>query len=201
VPAAQLDYAEALIRTGAAPEARRQLERLSTDSAADPASMPRTLLLLAQAREAAGDRSAALETYGRLRQDYPSVVQGSDAAQLGQGRLLLAEGKWDEARPLYERALGNADPAVAAAAAFELGEGLRARQQHQDAVEFYMTAAYLGADTPAGRRALLAAGQSFAALRQRDAAEIVYKKLAASKNVEPDLAEAARRELKALGAN
>ncbi len=90
---------------------------------------------------------------------------------------------------------------MAAAAAFELGEGLRARQQHQDAVEFYMTAAYLGGDTPAARRALLAAGQSFTALRQRDAAEIVYRKLVSAKNVEPDLAEAARRELKALGAN
>ena len=64
-----------------------------------------------------------------------------------------------------------------------------------------MTAAYLAGSTPWARRALLGAGQSFAALRQRDAAEIVYRKLAATPNVEPELAEAARRELKALGAN
>jgi len=198
--AAQTDAAEALLRTGAAPDARRQLERLAADAAPDPATTPRVLLLLAQAREATGDRAAALETYARLRQDYPGA-QGGEAGVVGQGKLLVSEGKWDEARPLYERALANSDPAVAAAAAFELGEGLRARSQHQEAVEYYMTAAYLAGSTPWARRALLGAGQSFAALRQRDAAEIVYRKLAATPNVEPELAEAARRELKALGAN
>jgi hypothetical protein len=72
---------------------------------------------------------------------------------------------------------------------------------YQDAVELYMTAAYMSAESPWGRRALLGAGQSFAALRQRDAAEIVYRKLANTKGAEPELTDAARKELKALGAN
>ena len=50
-----------------------------------------------------------------------------------------------------------------------------------------------------GRRALLGAGQSFAALKQRDAAAIVYGKLLAQPDVPADLAEAARQGIAALG--
>src|SRR5206468_280780 len=52
-----------------------------------------------------------------------------------------------------------------------------------------------------GRRALLGAGQSFAALKQPDFAVIVYKKLLASSGIEAELAEAAKKNLRALGAN
>ena len=51
------------------------------------------------------------------------------------------------------------------------------------------------------RRALLGAGQSFSALKQSDSAIIVYKKLLSSKTVEPELAAAAKKNLKALGVN
>ena len=197
--AGELDVSEALLRTGAAPDARRRLEPLAGAAAGDP-RLPRGLLLLAQAREATGDRAGALEVYARLRQDYPAA-QGSTAAELGQARLLQAEGKWAEARPLLERALAQRDPAVAAEAAYQLGEGFRAAGMYQDAAELYMTAAYVSAESPWGRKALLGAGQSFAALRQRDAAEIVYRKLAGAKDAEPELVETARKELRALGAN
>ena len=63
----------------------------------------------------------------------------------------------------------------------------------------YMTAAYLNADSPWARRALVGAGQAFATLKQNDAAVIVYRKLLAINGVEPDLAEAARRGLRAPG--
>jgi len=65
----------------------------------------------------------------------------------------------------------------------------------------YMSAAYLTTDSPWARRALVGAGQVFAALKQNDAAVIVYRKLLAMNGVEPDLAEAARRGLRALGAS
>jgi hypothetical protein len=52
-----------------------------------------------------------------------------------------------------------------------------------------------------GRRALLGAAQSFAALKQSDSAVIVYKKILAGKTVEPELADAAKKGLRALGAN
>jgi TolA-binding protein len=193
----QVDFAEALLRTGAAPEARRRLESFVTGFPDDPRA-PRAMLLLAEAREATGDRAAALEIYARLGQN--PATRGADTALLAQGRLLQAEGKWDQARPLLERALDIADPAVNAEAAYRLGEGFRGASQHQDAIELYMTAAYLAPDSQWGRRALLAAGQSFTALKQKDAAEIVYRKLVAAKDVEAELADAARKELRALGA-
>jgi hypothetical protein len=64
-----------------------------------------------------------------------------------------------------------------------------------------MTAAYLAPDSSWGRKALLGAGQSFAALKQNDSAVIVYKKLVTAKGVEPELAETARKELRTLGVN
>jgi TolA-binding protein len=97
--------------------------------------------------------------------------------------------------------LDTDDPAAAAEAAYRLGEGHRGAGQHAEAVQAYMTAAYLAPDSAWGRKALLGAGQSFAALRQNDSAVIVYRKLVAAKGVEPELADAARKELKALGVN
>jgi len=90
---------------------------------------------------------------------------------------------------------------VAAEAAYRLGEGYRTTGKAQDAVDMYLTAAYLTPDSPWSRRALVGAGQALAALKQNDAAVIVYRKLLATNGVEPDLAEAARRGLRALGAS
>jgi len=84
---------------------------------------------------------------------------------------------------------------------YRMGEGLRAAGRHQQAVESYMMAAYVAPDTPLARRALLGAGQSFTALKQADSAVIVYKKLLAARSVEPELADAAKKGLRALGAN
>jgi hypothetical protein len=43
------------------------------------------------------------------------------------------------------------------------------------------------------------AGQAFAALKQNDAAVIVYRKVLAMNGVEPELVDAARKGLRALG--
>ena len=196
---ARLDQAEALLRTGAAPEARQRLEAFVNGETGDP-RLPRALLLLAQSYETSGDKDKALDIYARLRRDYPAAA-GTERATFGQGRLLQTEGKWEEARPLLQKALDDADPAMAAEAAFRLGEGHRAAGQHADAAQAYLTAAYLAPESGWGQRALLGAGQSFVALKQSDAAVIVYRKLATAKGAEPELADAARKELKALGAN
>ena len=139
-------------------------------------------MLLAEAQEATGDRAAALATYARVA--AAGTAKEKASGLLGQGRLLAADGKWDEARGPLEQALDAGDGAVA-----------------QDAADMYMTAAYLTSDSPWARRALVGAGQAFAALKQNDAAVIVYRKLLATNGVEPDLAEAARRGLRALGAS
>ncbi|HSB42468.1 MAG TPA: tetratricopeptide repeat protein, partial [Methylomirabilota bacterium] len=154
---------------------------------------------LAEAQEATGDRAAALDTYARAA--AAGSPKDKAVALLGQGRLLAADGKWDEARGRLEQALDAGDGAVAAEAAYRLAEGYRAAGNVQEAADTYMTAAYLAADSPWARRALLGAGQAFTALKQNDAAVIVYRKLLATTGVEPDLADAARRGLRALGSS
>jgi TolA-binding protein len=195
----RVDFAEALLRTGAAAEARRRLQAFVDSAPGDP-RMPRALLLLAQASEATGDRAGALQAYTRLARDYPTAA-GSPRATLAQATLLQSEGKWDQARPLLEKVLGDPDPAVATEAAYQMGEALRVQGQHQEAAESYMTASYLAPDSAVGRKALLGAAQAYAALKQKDSAVIVYRKLLASSGLEPDLAEEARKGLKALGVN
>lgn len=198
VDAVQVDLAEALLRTNAPREASRLLQSL-VDRPEDPRSA-RALLLLGEAQEAAGDRAVALQTYARLRRDHPTAP-ASGAAGLGEARLLLAAGRWDEARPLLEETLARVEAEGAAEAAFQLGEGFRLNGQHQEAVEAFMTAAYVGPDTVWARRALLGAGASYAALRQAEPAAIVYRKLLAASGVEPELAEQARNGLRDLGVN
>ncbi len=188
----RLDYAEALLRTGAAAEARRTLE-----AGVGQSPSVRAAMLLAEAQEATGDRAAALETYNRVAAS--SDPKEKAAGLLGQGRLLAADGKWEEARGPLEQALDAGEGAVAAEAAYRLGEGYRAAGKAQDAVDMYLTAAYLTQDSPWARRSLVGAGQALAALKRNDAAVIVYRKLLSMNGVEPDLAEAARRGLRALG--
>jgi tetratricopeptide (TPR) repeat protein len=193
----RLHYAEALYRTGALAEAQARLQEFIDASPADP-ELPRALVLLGRVQEAGGDRAAALDLYRRVEREYPAH---RGAAFLGNARVLLLGGNWDEARPLLERAVAAGDAAVAVEAAYRLGEGLRAAGHHQQAVESYMTAAYVAPDTWLARRALLGAGQSFTALKQAESAIIVYKKLLAGKSVEPELADAAKKGLRTLGAN
>jgi tetratricopeptide (TPR) repeat protein len=195
----RLAYAEALLRTGAAAEARRALEPAAGGAPASAPS-PRATMLMAEAQEATGDRAAALETYARAAAGAGSPKEKAFGL-LGQGRLLVADGKWEEGRGRLEEALDAGEGAVAAEAAYRLGEGYRATGKAQEAADMYMTAAYLTADSPWARRALVGAGQAFAVLKQNDAAVIVYRKLLAMSGVEPDLADAARRGLRALGAS
>ncbi|HKA63068.1 MAG TPA: tetratricopeptide repeat protein [Methylomirabilota bacterium] len=194
----RLDYAEALLRTGAAAEAKRALEPAPGGTA--QTQSPRAAMLMAEAQEATGDRAGALDAYARA---VASAANPREKAVglLGQGRLLAAEGKWNDARPLLEQALDAADGSMASEAAYRLGEGYRATGKTQDAADMYLTAAYLGSDSPWTRRALVAAGNAFAALKQKDAAVIVYRKVLAMSGVEPELADAARKGLRALGAS
>jgi TolA-binding protein len=198
--AGRVVFAEALLRTGSAADARRELEAFVADAPAGDPRRARALPLLAEAQEVTGAGAAAARTYARLATEYPTV-KGAPPAEVAAGRLFLAEGQWAKARPLLERAIQGGDAAVSAEAAYRMGEGLSASGEHDGAVEAYMTAAYVAPESVWARRALLGAGRSFTALKQSDAAVIVYRKLLAASSVEPDLAAAARSGLKALGAN
>jgi tetratricopeptide (TPR) repeat protein len=117
---------------------------------------------------------------------------------LAHARLLAAERRWDEARGVLERLLRSAEGANAAETALALGETWDAQGDHLSAAEYFMTAAYLAPESPAGRRALLAAGRSFAAAKDSEAAAIVYRKLLAQSDVPGEVADAARRGLAEL---
>ncbi len=194
---ARLDLAEALLRTGAPAEARGLLDPVIAAATSDP-RLPRALLLLAEAQAAIGDRAKAIETLARLVGEHPGF-ELLGTAQLVQGRLLQEAGRWEESRPVLETVLDNGDAGARVEAAFRLGEGYRARGLHAEAVEAYMTAAYLASESPWGRRALLGAGQSFAGLKDSKSAVIVYRKLLAQPGVEPELAAEAKKALKELG--
>jgi TolA-binding protein len=196
---ARVGLGEALLRLGAVTEARKLLETAVAAIPSDP-RLPQALLLLAQSREATGDRAGAIEGYDRIAREFPDADIAT-AARLGQGRLLLQAGRWGESRRLLEAVLAGGDQIASAEAAYHLGEGLRSRGDHEAAVEAYMSAAYLAPTSPWGRRALHGAGRSFAVLKQTEAAGIVYRKLLAQPDVEPELAEEAKKALRRLGQN
>jgi TolA-binding protein len=100
---------------------------------------------------------------------------------------------------VLERLVRTDDKAVVAAAAGAIGETYQGEGDNLTAAEYFMTAAYVLPDSPAGRRGLLGAGASFAALKQNDAAEVVYRKLLAQTGVPAELADTARKGLKDIG--
>jgi tetratricopeptide (TPR) repeat protein len=186
--------AEAQIETGHANEAVADLEQRAKSSPDDA----RTWMLLGRAREVTGDRPGALDAYARGGREGAAPEVQRDA-NLGQARMLVTERKWQEARALLGPLLKSDDQTVAVDTAYTIGDSYRGEGDSLAAVEYYMTAAYLAPESLTGRRALLAAGQTFAALKQSEAASIVYKKLLAQRDVPSELADAARQGLTSLG--
>jgi TolA-binding protein len=186
--------AEAQVETGKPEAARAALEQAVILSPNDS----RAWVALARAREASGDRAGALDAYARGVKDGGAGALRPEAA-LGYGRLLTQEKRWSEARGTLERLMKNDDKAVVAAASSAIGETYQGEGDNLAAAEYYMTAAYVAPESPAGRRGLLAAGASFTALKQIDAAEVVYRKLIVQTGAPADLVDAARKGLKDIG--
>ena len=121
------------------------------------------------------------------------------AVQLARGELLVEERRWDAARQALEAARDRGEADVAAPAHFWLGEALRHGGDHEGAIEAYLGATYLYADTPWAARGLQGAAQSYVARRMPREATIVLRKLATLPGVEPALAQWARQALAQLG--
>jgi tetratricopeptide (TPR) repeat protein len=184
--------AEAQVETGKPEAARVALEQAVIVSPSDS----RAWVALGRAREASGDRAGALDAYAR------GVKEGGalrPEAALGYGRLLTQEKRWSEARGTLASLMKSDDKAVVAAASSAIGETYQGEGDNLAAAEYYMTAAYVAPESPAGRRGLLAAGASFTALKQIDAAEIVYRKLIAQSGAPAEVVDAARKGLKDIG--
>jgi tetratricopeptide (TPR) repeat protein len=190
---AMIALAEAQIHTGRGGEAIATLERFVALNPSHP-DAARAWLALARAREGTGQSQAAVEAYASAMRDARSPDVRRDAAA-GQARMLVAEKKWGEARSLLHPLIRDKDAGVVAEAAQAIGESYRGEGDAMAAAEYFMTAAYVAPESPAGRKAMLAAAQSFAAARQPDAAAAVYRKLLAQTNLPPDIAEPARQGL------
>ncbi len=189
----RLAFADVQMQTGNITEARVELERFVAVNPTDPRTGA-AWLALGRARAQTGDAAGALEAFKRAPPESATAPWPRDTV-LSYARLLAQARRWAEARTVVERVLRDNDAALAAEAAAVMGDTYQGQGEHLAAVEYYMTAAYVAPQTPAGRQALLGAGRAFAALKQVDAAEKVYRKLLAQGNLPGDLADAARRGL------
>jgi len=187
-------FGQALLETNQAREARQVLEPLAAAPPADAGAAARTWLLLARARDAAGDAAGALDAFSRAAQGGDAAAWPKDA-MLAHARLLAAGRRWDEARTVLTRVLRQADGVEAGEAALALGDTWARQGDALGAAEYYLTAAYLVPDSPVARRALLSAARTLAAAREADAAATLYRKLLAQAGVPADVAAEARRGL------
>jgi TolA-binding protein len=181
---ASLDLAEALFRTGAPAEASVQLQRFVLARPEEP-QRPRALRLLADVEKTLGDRRAALATYDLLRRDHPAADRTGESL-LAHARLLVEFGRSDEARPLLEKVVRQAEGEALGGGAYRLAELSSAEGQHAAAAEWYMTAVYTADGSTWRRRALLGAGRSLTALDLPEEALIVYRMLAPPHSGAPD---------------
>jgi len=197
IESARLGLGLSLAKSGEAAGAKSVLSEFVAANPKDP-RLPEALMALGKSQETAGDQTNAKLFYSRLVQEFtqnPLAIE----ARVGHGRILQQEGRWDEARQMLEGAMEAAEgPTAAAAAAFTLGEGYRKSGKHDEAVEAYMTAAYIAPDSNWGQRGLLNAGESLQALKRPEAAMTVYKKLLSRPGGDSDLTKAARQALEKL---
>ncbi|MGH7278313.1 MAG: tetratricopeptide repeat protein, partial [Candidatus Rokuibacteriota bacterium] len=182
--------------TGRPAEARRELEAFVAAAGDDPRTA-QAYLVLARAREATGDRKAALEAYTRVVGDGKAADLTTEAG-FDSARLLTEDRRWAEARAVLDRLVKSDSASVAARAAVGMGETYQGEGEHLGAAEYFMTAAYLEPTSPSGRQAHLGAARAFTALKQAEAAATVYRKLLAQPDLPADLADAARKGLAAV---
>lgn len=189
-------FAESQVETGRADEGRKTLEQFFATSPSDPRAA-QARITLGRAREITGDRAGALDAYTVAARSIPPSQWTKDT-MLGYARLLTQAKRYDEAKRLLDPFVKSAPAPVAAEGALLLGEAFQGQGDDAAAIEYFMTAAYVAPESTAGRRALLAAGRTFAAQKQPEAANTVYRKLLDQPNVPADLTSAARRGLAEL---
>jgi TolA-binding protein len=184
-PRAQVDFGEALFRTGDTVQARTQLTRFVDTTPRAPESA-RALYLLAKVSEAVDHPSEALAAYEHLRRDFPRTEWATQSL-LPHARLLQqADGRQKQARALLEDIVQRTHGEELAEASFRLAQVLAAEGAHPRAVDWYMAAAYGTADRSRWYRpALLGAGRSLSALKRSSAALAVYRNVLPSPPIGP----------------
>ena len=184
-PQAQVDFGEALFRTGDAARARVELNRF-VDAAPRAPEAPRALYLLGGVNEELDEPRQALAAYDRLRRDFPRT-EWTTQGRLAHARLLQhAIGRQKEARALLEDLVRRTEGEELAEASFRLAEVLAAGGDDQPAVNWYMAAAYGSAERSRWfRPALLGASRSLVALKRMPAALAMYRNVLPSTPLGP----------------
>ena len=184
-PKAQVDFAEALFRTGDVPRARVELTRFVDTTPAVPETA-RALYLLAKVDESLDEPGEALAAYGRLHRGFPDA-EWTNQSRLPYARLLQhAAGQEKPARALLEEIVKSTAGEERTEASFRLGQVLAASGEHARAVDLYMAAAYGTAERSRWyRAALLGAGRSLVALKRTPAALALYRSILPSPPIGP----------------
>jgi tetratricopeptide (TPR) repeat protein len=195
---AWLGLAETALAARDPGEAQRGAEGFLRDASADPRA-PRAYAILARAQEEQGQKDGALQTLDAFLARFPQDP-AAPAFQLSRGQLLLDGRRADEAARALEAAREAADPAVAAAAQFWLGEALRTRGDMEAATSAYLTATYVYPDSSWAARGLQGAALAYVSRQMPREAGIVLRKLAARPGTDPALVQWARESLARLGA-
>jgi tetratricopeptide (TPR) repeat protein len=184
-PQAQVDFAEALFRTGDAARARVELTRM-VDTTPQAPETARALYLLAEVTETLDDPREALAAYEHLRRVFPGT-EWTIRSLLPHARLLQhAIGRQKDARALLEETVRRVEGEELAEASLRLAQVLAAENEHARAVDWYMAAAYGPAERSRWYRpALLGAGRSLVALKRTPAALVVYRSILPSSPIGP----------------
>ncbi len=146
----EFDAAASQLASGDAKGAVAALTKINETFAGLPAAWAeRAAALLGDAKLAAGDKAGAAATYDNLTKTYP---QATALANLGRARLAVDDGKFDEASPLLQPLLANADKTAFPAAAdgpplcqanYLMGRVQEAAGDHQAALASYLKASAL----------------------------------------------------------
>ncbi len=146
----EFDAAASQLASGDAKGAVAALTKINETFAGLPAAWAeRAAALIGDAKLAAGDKAGAAAAYDNLTKTYP---QATALANLGRARLAVDDGKFDEASPLLQPLLANADKTAFPAAAdgpplcqanYLMGRVQEAAGDHQAALASYLRASAL----------------------------------------------------------
>jgi cellulose synthase operon protein C len=196
-----LAHARLLEELGEGARARPVLERV-VERAEGGEVAAEAAYQLGQRARADGQHAAAVEWY--LTATYVSgASRWSRLALLGAGQSLTALNERREALAVYRRLVPARadieradDRELRGEAAYRAAEILRDAELHVEALEMFRTSATLTAGRPAERRALVGALRCLIATGDRKSAEAIYRRLATSAGVEPELLAQARDALR-----
>ncbi len=174
---------------------------------------------LAQILSAEGEHGRAVDWYTSAAHSVTEDSRWYRPALLGAGRSLQTLNRPQEALIVYRKVLPSApvgrlpedgrsrptpadlvlDPEPAGEAAYRAAEILSGTGRSEDALDMYLTAAYLAPESQWGRRALVGAVRSLVTLGDRASAEAIYRRLLGSSATEPELLARARKALRPVG--